>query len=492
MNTTFGRARRAAVGVLAGIAALAGTLTGVTPALATTGGDIANIADDHIGKGCSGNGWECHPGAWCADFAGWVWRQAGIDARGIDARAASFVEYGNKNGTRTTTPHVGDAIVYRYNGSNWAEHVNLVYETRSDGQIRTIGGNEGDRVTLSGWHRPENFQGPIIIVRPTGLNEAPARRHFTLFHEVRNGTDGAWSGFKPLQGATGSPTFAASKVATAGFANGSAQYTAIGTDDSLYHNIRNADGSWQGWNRVAGNAGAGQFQARNVAAAATPNGDLHVFAIGNDGLMHHNVRRADTTWAGWNPLPGAGTVFFHAKSLTATGMSDNSVQLVANGPDGVLYHNIRKADTTWQGWRMLPGNAGAANFQAGEVTIAGHADGTVQLIATGNDGLIYHTVRGNDAAGTWQQWNPVAGRAGSPFFQAYALAMAGNTNGDTQITAVGIDGLVYHNIRKADTTWQGWNRIAGFNGAGEMAASTVAMASRPGSNDIQLVATGNA
>ncbi|SDJ04116.1 hypothetical protein SAMN04488074_101351 [Lentzea albidocapillata subsp. violacea] len=323
------------------------------------------------------------------------------------------------------------------------------------------------------------------------MAQSSSDRAYPLFHETRTGTNGGWSGFKPLPGFGGAPHFEAHKVVTAGFADGSAHYVATGTDKFLYHNIRNADGSWQGWNRMPGNTGSAQFQASGMTVAATPNGDLHVFAIGNDGFLYHNIRKADTTWAGWNPLPGRGTVFFQAKSLSATGMSDNSVQIIASGGDKLLHHNIRKADTTWQGWGTLPGYAGAAHFQAGEVSISGQVNGAVQVIATGNDGLIYHTIRNNDVSGTWQQWNPVAGRAGSPFFQASALAAAANANGDTQMTAIGIDGLVYHNIRKADTTWQGWNRIAGFNGAGEMAASTLALAARPGSDDIQLVATGN-
>ncbi|MGW6933556.1 CHAP domain-containing protein [Lentzea sp. NPDC054927] len=490
MNTTLLRAKRSAIGLLAGLAALAGTLSGAAPAYATTGGDIANIADDHIGKGCAGNAWKCSPGAWCADFAGWVWRQAGVTGTNkIDSRAASFVWYGDAHGTRTNTPNVGDAIVYKYDGSSWAEHVNLVYETRADGMIRTIGGNESDRVTLSGWHRPENFQGPIVIVRPAGLSQPPVASHNPLYHETRDGATGAWSGFKAIGGFAGAPNFAASRVATAGFANGSEHYTAIGTDNVLYHTIRNADGSWQGWNRMPGNAGEARFQASNVTLAATPNGELHVFAIGNDGLMYHTIRNADGSWQEWNAMPGAGTRFFQARSFTATGMPDNTVQIVANGPDKILYHSIRNADGSWQNWGALAGRAGSSNFQASEVAIAGHANGSVQLVATGNDGLIYHTIRG--ANGSWDGWNAVQGVGTAPNFQASALAIAANANGDTQIAAVGNNGLVHHNIRKADTSWQGWFRVGGPNGAAEMSASTLAMTSRPGGNDIQLVATGN-
>ncbi|MGW6933555.1 hypothetical protein ACWGE0_26100 [Lentzea sp. NPDC054927] len=321
------------------------------------------------------------------------------------------------------------------------------------------------------------------------MGQSSSNRAYPLYHETRDGTNGAWSGFKAIGGFAGAPNFEAYKVATAGFADGSAQYVANGTDRFLYHNIRNADSSWQGWNRVPGNAGEAQFQASTMTVAATPNGELHVFAIGNDGLMYHTVRNADGSWQSWNAMPGAGTMFFQARALTATGMPDNTVQVVANGPDKILYHSVRKVDGTWQNWGALPGRASSGNFQAAEVAIAGHANGSAQLVATGNDGLIYHTIR--NANGSWDGWNAVQGADGAPNFQASALAIAANADGGTQFTAVGNNGLVYHAIRRADATWQSWIRVAGAGSAGEMSASTLAMTSRPGTNDVQLTATGN-
>ncbi|HEX8871098.1 MAG TPA: hypothetical protein VF821_35890 [Lentzea sp.] len=217
------------------------------------------------------------------------------------------------------------------------------------------------------------------------IEQASSDRAYPLFHETRNGTNGAWSGFLPLPGFGGASNFEAHEVATAGFADGSAQYLATGTDKFLYHNIRNADGSWQGWNRMPGNAGSAQFQAGNVTAAATPNGDLNVFAIGNDGFMYHNVRKANGAWDAWHAMPGAGTTFFQAKSLTATGMTDNSVQIVANGPDGVLYHNIRRADGSWQGWNRIGGFNGAGEMSASTLAMASRpGSNDIQLVATGN------------------------------------------------------------------------------------------------------------
>ncbi|MFE2146787.1 CHAP domain-containing protein [Streptomyces sp. NPDC059456] len=83
--------------------------------------------------------------AWCADFAGWVWARNGVTGLStLDDRAASFMDYGKKYGTLSNTPHVGDAVVFNYNGSDYADHVALVTGL-SGGTITITGGNQGGR-----------------------------------------------------------------------------------------------------------------------------------------------------------------------------------------------------------------------------------------------------------------------------------------------------------------------------------------------------------
>ncbi len=119
-------------------------------------GVIADIAMDNVGhtacgtnslggKGfessCYGNGGQ--PEYWCSDFARWVWKAAGAKVDGLTAAAGSFYCYGEKYGTLSTTPHVGDAVVYNYQGSCWADHVALVTKVNPDGSIVTVSGNWG-------------------------------------------------------------------------------------------------------------------------------------------------------------------------------------------------------------------------------------------------------------------------------------------------------------------------------------------------------------
>ena len=134
---------------------------------ASTGGDcsasqsstpgIAALAIANVGQGacttntlggtafdssCSGNGGA--PEYWCADFARWVWAAAGAgDVAQLTAAAGSFYVYGVNHGTLSSTPAVGDAVVFDYKGGGVADHVAIVSQVNGDGTIETVSGDWG-------------------------------------------------------------------------------------------------------------------------------------------------------------------------------------------------------------------------------------------------------------------------------------------------------------------------------------------------------------
>lgn len=120
----------------------------------SSGDSPAAIAMDNVGntacgpnsmggKGfessCTGNGGQ--PEYWCADFVTWVWDAAGAEVGGLTAAAGSFYCYGQKHGTLSNTPHVGDAVVFDYQGNCWADHVAIVTQVNGDGSIVTVSGD---------------------------------------------------------------------------------------------------------------------------------------------------------------------------------------------------------------------------------------------------------------------------------------------------------------------------------------------------------------
>ncbi|MEV6208685.1 CHAP domain-containing protein [Kitasatospora sp. NPDC051914] len=139
-----------AVSVLATVVAVPAAASPLTDGIsATARAEDGNSYCAHGGyvggpnqsSSCTGGTTRTH--AWCADFAGWVWARNGVTGLGtLDDRAASFMDYGKKYGTLSQTPHVGDAVVYNYNGSDYADHVALVTGVSGD-RVTITGGNQG-------------------------------------------------------------------------------------------------------------------------------------------------------------------------------------------------------------------------------------------------------------------------------------------------------------------------------------------------------------
>jgi len=152
----LGLAAPLALVVVSGCAVTPGEGVGST-ADSLSGSTIADLAKANVGKGacstnskgghafdssCTGNGGE--PEYWCADFARWVWAESGVaDTSQLTAAAGSFYVYGENHGTLHSTPAVGDAVVFNYQGGGVADHVAIVTEVASNGDIETVSGDWG-------------------------------------------------------------------------------------------------------------------------------------------------------------------------------------------------------------------------------------------------------------------------------------------------------------------------------------------------------------
>lgn len=99
---------------------------------------------------CGGDG--LYAEGWCADFASWVWSQAGVNfTRGyasgdIDGWSYSFVQWGVDHGTfkpgATNDPVPGDVAVWGNTSTGYGQHAGIVVGV-SGGQIDIVSGNSG-------------------------------------------------------------------------------------------------------------------------------------------------------------------------------------------------------------------------------------------------------------------------------------------------------------------------------------------------------------
>lgn len=83
--------------------------------------------------------------AWCSSFINWCAIQAGVEHSG-KANARSWLNVGEV----TETPEIGDIVVFKRGTSSWQGHVGI-YINKMNGIIYTLGGNQGNKVDVSGY-----------------------------------------------------------------------------------------------------------------------------------------------------------------------------------------------------------------------------------------------------------------------------------------------------------------------------------------------------
>lgn len=110
---------------------------------------------------------------WCADFAKWVWRKAGItaDLSALTPAADSFYVWGKARGAVLTpdgtNAAVGDAVIFyppgalTSSGLSTADHVGIVVAVHSNGTVDLVNGDfigatniavqRDDNVSIASW-----------------------------------------------------------------------------------------------------------------------------------------------------------------------------------------------------------------------------------------------------------------------------------------------------------------------------------------------------
>jgi peptidoglycan hydrolase-like protein with peptidoglycan-binding domain len=127
----------------------------------TTLDKIVEAAKSQIGVHEWGD--NCNPygpcESWCALFASWTWRQAGINFS--TAFSGDFYTYGVNHGTLhsgLSNPQPGDAIVFGSGPQNvdTSVHVGIIVQVLSNGEVISIEGNYNNQVTQVGPYWPND------------------------------------------------------------------------------------------------------------------------------------------------------------------------------------------------------------------------------------------------------------------------------------------------------------------------------------------------
>ncbi|MFG2603171.1 CehA/McbA family metallohydrolase [Streptomyces sp. NPDC048514] len=306
------------------------------------------------------------------------------------------------------------------------------------------------------------FTNPIWFHGSTAGNDAATsgiRPRGQAAPEVPFGTGGG-GGERPLPGTTDySAAFAAADVSIVlPHADGKTAL-AVGDDQALYVTRMTWNGLWDSWRRVPGPAGATDFKFQAADIAGMPDGSTRYLAIGVDGTLYHQSRGKGVTgrFSGFRPVPGTnGAPTWHATKVAAEGMPDGTLQVLTYGLDGNLHLGTRRTDGSWAGWTRLAGHDGAAAFAGPALAMTSMSDGSLQIAAIGLDGLVYHQVR--DADGRFSGFTRVRGADG-PGTAASSVDIAADTlhgRGAARLATVGQDGNVWYATRFPDGSWSTW------------------------------------
>ncbi|MFD6338887.1 hypothetical protein [Streptomyces sp. NPDC060131] len=313
----------------------------------------------------------------------------------------------------------------------------------------------------------------------------PQRITSHTFYTSTREADGTWTGPSALSGAGTSFRYVGDRQAVSAMRDGGVQVLGVGMDGNIWHNIRRPDGRWQGWNALlaADNKKVG-FAAEDIALTTAPNGDAQIVAVGKDGYAYHNIRFADGSWQGWASMPGHDAGLLKATRVAAARMPDGSAQVLVFGGDGRMRLGTRAADGAWSAWKTVAG-VNAPDFAGSALSIAAVPNGDSQIAAIGNDGNVWHTTYRAD--GSWSDWGLPAGVSGGTM-EASAVSLAGMPDGSVQVAAVGRDGNVYHGVRSSGGDWTPFRRVSGIKGAGAFAGDQVGITGLPNGSS-QLVLT---
>ena len=148
------------------------------------------------------------------------------------------------------------------------------------------------------------------------------------------------------------------------------------------------------------------------------------------GTLEYNIRNANGSWQGWRLLSQPGVT---VKNASIAGMNDGSSQLIEVTSAGTLKHDIRNANGTWQagGWASPGDFTGIA-----QASIAAMYGGVSEIVAVCTDGGLAYNARNLNGSWTdWTSFNTDAG-GGDAITSLSNVDLAGLSGGNSMVVAV--------------------------------------------------------
>ncbi|GER92121.1 hypothetical protein KDW_62830 [Dictyobacter vulcani] len=221
-----------------------------------------------------------------------------------------------------------------------------------------------------------------------------------------------------------------SNVSCAGTMSSKLHLTALSRSGILWHTIRFANGSWaQAFGNVNNQESNGSILRFTNTDCAISGENLHVCAIDRNGTLWHTIRFADGSWA--RSFGNVNNQESNGSALRFTDVGcatiDGNLHVTAVAESGILWHTIRFTDGSWA---PAFGNVNnqestTSGLRFTDVDCANVAN-ALHVTAINRVDNIWHTIR--FANGSWQ----------SVFGNVNHQESNGNTLRFTAVSAAGV------------------------------------------------------
>jgi hypothetical protein len=264
----------------------------------------------------------------------------------------------------------------------------------------------------------------------------------------------AWSGWREIPGGGRTPSGPALFAAELVNAYDNLGVVVRDEADGIQLNAYDPEhDSWTGWVVVPGR---GLTPSGPVVAWDSGWGEVTVFVRDTDNGIQYNswcfpCIGSEALWQGWREIPGGGrTLSTPSVSMHSPGGPGFRTNVVVRGLDDAIYENYTddnvdsSGDSTWSGWREIPGGGRTAS---GPATIAVDlSPAPPVVIVRGLDGGIYYDLRGPPRRGV-PSWREIPGGGRTPSAPAVADVPLGLGRGHARryVFIRGVDNLIYYN-----------------------------------------------
>ncbi|MEU9134278.1 hypothetical protein AB0D08_40500, partial [Kitasatospora sp. NPDC048540] len=317
--------------------------------------------------------------------------------------------------------------------------------------------------------------GPTETFTAADFQALPPEPGKSTFLSGTRSADGMWTSPKPLGGAGGQGEFRGVSPGLATTPNGETHYVGITDGAAIMHRIKSGN-SMTNWQALPGLPSG---TPQSISVAALPNGETQYLAISSHPThptLWHNLRQQNGEWQGWesvdtSPFPGG-----HFMQTAITGMPNGDSQIMVQGMMG-LTHRVRHADGSWGNWSLVGGWPGVS---ANSPAIVGLPNGESRAFGLNADGRLWHRVRHADGT-----WGSITEPAGIP--QAISVSASASPDGTIHILLADLDGGVRHVVLHPDGRWDPPKRPNGYLGMPTLTANRPAVTAGSGSGSIEIL-----